>query len=366
MPHSRRLRPRLFRARGVPSRACFLARGTPRAPRLKAPLKAPGPAPLVDHGKWLAGVLCVTTASLAAADDLRPLYVEINEGTGHRYSVRIKTPPRVMADNVPQIVFPETCGTSTSARAPTPINCAGALYDAELSIRYPRREVANSTIVRMNLVAGESHTIALSSGIRKFSMPGPEDVATVAAQYAWLGAEHIWIGFDHLLFLVCLIWIAGTWKRIVITITGFTLAHSVTLALSALKIVRLPVPPIEAVIALSVLFLASEVTRGPRRKLTWRYPIAVSSSFGLLHGLGFAAALNEIGLPQVEVITGLTFFNVGVEIGQVIFALAVILLLRGTPRLAGGLALQRGRVLAGYAVGCVAAYWLIDQVVAYA
>ena len=150
-----------------------------------------------------------------------------------------------------------------------------------------------------------------------------------------------------------------------IAITGFTLAHSVTLALSALDIVRLPVPPTEAVIALSVLFLASEVTEGPRQNLTWRYPIAVSSSFGLLHGLGFAAVLNEIGLPQVEVITGLIFFNVGVEIGQVIFALAVILLLRGTTLIAGGLALQRGRVLAGYAVGCVAAHWLIDRLAAY-
>ena len=151
-----------------------------------------------------------------------------------------------------------------------------------------------------------------------------------------------------------------------ITITGFTLAHSVTLALSALNIVRLSVPPTEAVIALSVLFLASEVTKGPRQNLTWRYPIAVSSSFGLLHGLGFAAVLNEIGLPQVEVITGLIFFNVGVEIGQVIFALIVILLLRGTALVAGGVALQRGRVLAGYAVGCIASYWLIDRLAAYA
>ena len=312
------------------------------------------------------GVLCATPATLATADDLRPLYMEINEDAGHRYLLRIKTPPRVLADNIPQIVLPQTCGTRKSGPAHMLINCADALYGAELSIRYPRREVANSTVVRVNFVTGESHTMALSSGVRTFRMPGPEDVATVAAQYAWLGAEHIWIGFDHLLFLVCLIWISGTWKRIVITITGFTLAHSVTLALSALNIVRLSVPPTEAVIALSVLFLASEVTKGPRQNLTWRYPIAVSSSFGLLHGLGFAAVLNEIGLPQVEVITGLIFFNVGVEIGQVIFALIVILLLRGTALVAAGVALQRGRVLAGYAVGCIASYWLIDRLAAYA
>ena len=160
--------------------------------------------------RLLAGVLCAATASLAAADDLRPLYIEINEDAGYRYLLRIKTPPRVLADNVPQIVLPETCRARKSARAPMLVNCADALYGAELSIRYPRREVANSTVVKVNLVTGESHTMALSSGVRNFRMPGPEDVATVAAQYAWLGAEHIWSGFDHLLFLVCLIWIAGT------------------------------------------------------------------------------------------------------------------------------------------------------------
>lgn len=314
--------------------------------------------------RLLAGVACVCVGFLAAADDLRPLVVEINEQEGHRYLLRVRTPPRVLPDNVPQIVFPDTCN-SESPRAPALIKCAEAPYGDELSIRYPRREVVNPTVVRVRLEAGESYTVALSSGIRKFRMPRPEDVATVARQYTWLGAEHIWIGFDHLLFLVCLIWIAGTWKRILITITGFTLAHSVTLAMSALEIVRLPVPPIEAVIALSVLFLASEVTRGPRRNLTWRYPIAVSSAFGLLHGLGFAAVLNEIGLPTAEVITGLIFFNVGVEIGQVLFALAVILLLRGITLLARNPALQRGRVLAGYGVGCIAAYWLIDRLAAF-
>ncbi len=312
----------------------------------------------------MATVLCVAIASAAAADDLRPLYVQIDEEGENRYLLRIKTPPRVRADNIPQIVLPETCGTTLSTRATTVIRCAQTLHGAELTISYPRREVANPSVVRVNLLTAESHTMALSSGTRRFRMPGPEDVATVAVQYTWLGAEHIWAGLDHLLFLVCLIWIAGNWKRIVITVTGFTVAHSVTLALSALEVVQLPVPPTEAVIALSVLFLATEVAKGPRRNLTWRYPITVSSAFGLLHGLGFAAVLNEIGLPQVEVITGLIFFNVGVEIGQVIFALGVVLLLRGAAL--AGLDLERGRALAGYAVGCVAAYWLIDRLVAFA
>ncbi|MEL7186879.1 MAG: HupE/UreJ family protein, partial [Pseudomonadota bacterium] len=203
------------------------------------------------------------------------------------------------------------------------------------------------------------------SGERRFVMPGKETAASVAGQYTWLGAEHIWIGFDHLLFLLCLIWIAGTWKRILITVTGFTIAHSLTLALSALEIVRLPVPPVEAAIALSVLFLAVEVTKGRRDSLTWQHPIAVSSSFGLLHGLGFAAVLGEIGLPQTEVLTGLIFFNVGVELGQVAFALGVVLLLRVATALLGESMQHHARPVMGYAVGCLSAYWLIGRVVAF-
>ena len=104
-----------------------------------------------------------------------------------------------------------------------------------------------------------------------------------------------------------------------ITITGFTLAHSLTLALSTLQIVELPIPPVEAAIALSIVFLAVEIARNDQSSWTYRFPISVSTSFGLLHGFGFAAVLREIGLPQTELPAALLFFNVGVEIGQVIF-----------------------------------------------
>ncbi len=118
--------------------------------------------------------------------------------------------------------------------------------------------------------------------------------------------------------------IAGTWRRILITITGFTIAHSITLALSALGLVRVPIPAVEAAIALSIVFLAVEIVRGDKTSLTYRYPIAVSSSFGLLHGFGFAAVLGETGLPQTEIPAALLFFNVGVELGQIAFVLAVV------------------------------------------
>ena len=133
-----------------------------------------------------------------------------------------------------------------------------------------------------------------------------------------------------------------------------------TLVLAALDVLRLPVAPVEAVIALSVLFLATELARGRETdSLTWRYPVSVSSIFGLLHGLGFAAVLDEIGLPQLERMTGLVFFNVGVEMGQVAFAAVVMVLLA----LVRGKAwfVTHGQITTSYIVGIVAAYWLIER-----
>ncbi len=313
---------------------------------------------------WLrqwALVLAGLMPGLALADDFRPLYVEIVEQVAGQYLVRVKLPPTVPSSNEPEIVFPDAC-QKDKVRKHVQM-CEADIAGQSLSIRYPAFTPPNSTVLRMRFVTGEAHTMTLSSGVQSFEVPGREDVASVAVQYTWLGMEHIWIGFDHLLFVLCLIWIAGDWRRILVTITGFTLAHSVTLALAALQVVSLPVPPIEAVIALSVLFLATEITRGKRSNLTWRYPIAVSSSFGLLHGLGFAAVLGEIGLPQLELVTGLVAFNVGVEIGQIGFALAVVAVLVLLQR--SSWFVRYGQVTTGYIVGTIAAYWFIERTVAF-
>ena len=296
-------------------------------------------------------------ASGVFADDFRPLYVELTELEGYRYTVRLKRPPQVPPSNHPVIEMPEFCRVQPGTD--NIYICRKDIAGSTLSISYPSVGVPNSSVIKMSFMTGENHTVTLTRGELVWRVPLREEVATVAAQYTWLGMEHIWIGFDHLLFVLCLIWIAGGIRRILVTITGFTLAHSVTLVLAALEVVSLPVPPIEAVIALSVLFLASEIARGKQDNLTWRYPIAVSSSFGLLHGLGFAAVLGEIGLPQTELVTGLVFFNVGVEIGQIVFALGVVLVLRWMQRWVWFAA--KGQTAVGYCVGCVAAYWFVER-----
>lgn len=335
--------------------------------------------PEVDDGTFMSWIrrsltlFLLTVSSPVIADDLRPLYIEIRElssGDGTAFLYQVRLPPRIPPQNAPAVQFPSTCTTGSLATGRLSVNmtCETSAYGEDLTVAYPLYEVANPTVVKAILHSGEEVTRAYGSGERNVQLPSPETAGGIAWQYTWLGMEHIWIGYDHLLFLLCLIWIAGSWRRILVTITGFTIAHSITLVLAALDIVRVPVAPVEAVIALSVLFLARELAIGKSESLTWRHPIAVSSSFGLLHGLGFAAVLAEIGLPQIQLVTGLVAFNIGVEIGQVAFALVVIGLLRILTSVGRRLKATfpvPGHVVAGYLVGTVSAYWLIDRIAAF-
>ena len=193
----------------------------------------------------------------------------------------------------------------------------------------------------------------------------------VSKTYTYLGLQHIFEGIDHLLFVACLLLVAGIGRKLLITITGFTVAHSVTLALATFDIIRLPIPPVEAVIALSIVFLAVEIANQDKEGLTYRYPVTVSVSFGLLHGFGFAAVLNEIGLPGSDVPLALLFFNVGVELGQLLFICVLLVgfyLVKGSCRLFLGSSenlvslLTRSERLAAYMIGAVASFWLLQRV----
>ena len=198
-------------------------------------------------------------------------------------------------------------------------------------------------------------------------VPEAENPYSIAKQYSLFGMSHILEGYDHLLFLACLIFIAGTGRKILITITGFTIAHSITLVLSALNLVTVPIPPVEAAIALSIVFLATEIAKEPRDTLTYKYPVAVSVCFGLLHGLGFASVLKQIGLPQTELTTSLLFFNIGVEIGQVIFVLLIIVLFK---LLLAITKISKENVFkfekpAAYIVGSLAALWMFQRIYSF-
>ncbi|HVF16539.1 MAG TPA: HupE/UreJ family protein [Steroidobacteraceae bacterium] len=181
----------------------------------------------------------------------------------------------------------------------------------------------------------------------------------IARAYSVLGVEHILSGFDHLLFVIALLFLVSFNKRLVWTITAFTLAHSVTLALSALGWIALRSPPVEATIALSILLVAGEALHR-RKTLSRQWPALVAFLFGLVHGLGFAGALQEIGLPQQHLSVALLTFNVGVELGQLCVVAFAYLVHRGFARMP---AFALARVPAIYAIGAVAAYWSIDRIV---
>lgn len=192
------------------------------------------------------------------------------------------------------------------------------------------------------------------------------DFATIEAEdtviaYIILGVKHILIGLDHLLFLACLVYISGTRKKLLLTITGFTLAHSVTLILAATGVLAVAIPPVEAVIALSVVFLAWEIAKNKKSSLSLTYPVLVSSSFGLLHGFGFASVLADIGLPETEKLLALLCFNVGVEIGQLLFVTALFLAYFVLSRLYKPLSVERLRLPVSYLCGSLASLWVLQR-----
>jgi hydrogenase/urease accessory protein HupE len=201
----------------------------------------------------------------------------------------------------------------------------------------------------------------------RFTLQPSPGAWEVVLTYTRLGVEHILLGFDHLLFVLALLMIVRGTKRLLLTITAFTVAHSITLALATLGVVNVPGPPVEAVIALSIVFVATEILhlRQGREGLAVQKPWLIAFSFGLLHGLGFAGALAEVGLPQKSIPLALVFFNVGVEIGQLLFIAVVLLVIRLASRLPWPAIPQRAPVIIAYAIGAIASFWVIERTAAF-
>lgn len=221
-------------------------------------------------------------------------------------------------------------------------------------------------LIRIALDDGTEHSAILRGGIESYTIPERPTWYELSVSYWKMGTIHILEGFDHLFFLLALLLIVtGLWPLLK-TVTAFTLAHSLTLALATLGIVHIPSVPTEAVISLSILFLAVEIVRKSAGQLTLseKRPWLVAFIFGLVHGLGFAGALSEIGLPPYEVPLALLMFNLGVETGQVMFVVTVALLLAGLNKSneKAGLVVVR---TAPYAIGGLAAFWTIERIAAF-
>lgn len=318
-----------------------------------------------------------------SAHDARPNYIQITETQARIYSVSWKVPASVPGGALPYPTLPSDCIAERQAAwqqaaaeyvGQQRFVCESGLSGRVVGIEFPVINPSLSTLYKIKFISGEEHLRILKPDETSWRIPDAENRFSVATQYTALGVEHIWLGIDHLLFVACLLFIARTPRRLLITITGFTIAHSLTLAMSTLDLVRVPTPPVEAAIALSVVFMAWEIVRGDKTSLAFRYPTVVSSTFGLLHGLGFAAVLRDIGLPQTELPTALLFFNIGVEIGQILFILALVIafavLRQFMVRLphtksAGDVKWPSLTVPASYIIGCLASYWMVERVAGY-
>jgi hydrogenase/urease accessory protein HupE len=295
--------------------------------------------------------------------EARPVALGIAELGGGDYRVELRVPNSIEPYNRPVVSWPAGCRENTPGR----LHCESALAGRSLSLEWPMYNPSVSTLARYTTRDGNTRTAVITPDAPAWTVPAEPSVGDVMRAYFLLGVKHILGGWDHLLFVAGLLLIARGWRAVLLAVSGFTLAHSLTLSLAALGIVHVPIPPTEAAIALSILFLAREVLQPAGRSIAQRFPLLVSVLFGLLHGLGFAAALEETGLPSREIAWALLFFNLGVEAGQIAFILVMLgiamLLHRAAARLFKDAPPWRGRARAcmAYLIGIPAAFWLLQR-----
>ena len=307
------------------------------------------------------------------ADEARPVYVEVEQISEFKYALRWKIPPVMREGAEPQIVLRHhSCAPLTNSRSKGLLGrmlyeCGQADLIFDVQLIYPEGNPALTSLVVFKSLSQDPQQIFSGPEITSITMGSNDQAIDVSKQYLFAGIEHILEGYDHLLFILCLLIIARSFKRLILTVTGFTVAHSITLSLATLNIVRVRTELVELLIALSILLLAVEIIKQfcseRYDSFTWRYPISVSSLFGLLHGFGFAVVLQELGLPQSMKIHALLFFNIGVELGQILFIVGVTTFAYALYKIIPSVARHEGLLiqLGVYFIGSCSAYWLIER-----
>jgi hypothetical protein len=319
----------------------------------------------------LLSILSAALTCGASAHELRSAYLELRQTGPETFDVLFKAPSG--GENVRLGLYaelPADCVKVTAVRSSFvnnafterySVRCSGGMGGGTIEIAGLAAS-RTDVLVRVQAADGRSQVIRLTPDKPSFVVETAPSRWRVAATYLRLGRDHILLGVDHLLFVLGLLLIVPDRWMLLKTITSFTLAHSLTLAVATLGYASAPVPPLNAAIALSILFLGPEIVRHQRggTSLTIRHPWVVAFAFGLLHGFGFASGLNTIGLPHGEIPVALLFFNVGVEAGQLGFVALVLLLARSFRALE--IRWPRVALLApGYAVGSLGAYWTIQR-----
>ena len=307
----------------------------------------------------------------ASADELRPGYLELKQTGEETYDVGWKVPALGDRRLGLYVRFPAETEEITEPRGrfvggafveSWSVRHSGGLADQTIHID-GLRTTSTDVLVRVERLDGTTLVSRLDPSQPSMVLEASPSRFNVAGTYLVLGVEHILFGIDHLLFVLALVMLVKGVRRLIGTITAFTVAHSVTLAAATLGWVNVAGPPVEAVIALSIVFVAAEIVHGNggREGLAARATWIVAFSFGLLHGFGFAGALSEVGLPGNAIPLALLFFNVGVEVGQLLFVAAVLVFLSVARRPLAS-APRWVTIAPAYAIGAVAMFWTLQRV----
>jgi len=308
----------------------------------------------------------------ASAHEGLPGLLELHEQGPGEYRIRWKQPIGSSGPAPVAPVFPPNCsvggtgGVSIGAESRTfqgTLACADGLSGRTVSITALELTGA-AVLVRMRHSDGriENHIVRPASPALTLNSKG--EASATSLSYLRLGLEHIMVGLDHLVFVWGLLLLISGWRRLLYVITAFTLAHSATLALAVLEVVNVALPPLNVVIALSILFLGVEVLRaaGGNSSLTRRRPALAAALFGSLHGVGFASGLSTAGLPRSEIPLALLAFNLGVEVGQLAFIALALLVAKSWRVLEITWSPQMTR-LPGYVLGVSGAFWTLDRAI---
>lgn len=325
--------------------------------------------------RWIAFAVFALSANTAQAHEFSPGFLGFTELETDVYRVqwKVSLTGGLAEGLLPQL--PDECAFTGELSSyvmgdarvqQRDVRCDGGLAGRLVSID-GLPSTMTDVLLRIDYLDGSSVTHLLTPAVPGVVIAEAQGALAVIFTYLVLGTEHILIGIDHLLFVLALLLLVSGVRRLIITVTAFTLAHSITLGAATLGFVNVPQAPVEAVIALSILFLAAELGRkavgyGSSQDIALEFPWIAAFLFGLLHGFGFAGALADVGLPPQAVPLALLFFNVGVEIGQLIFIFAVLGLAWGwrSVRLP---APPVWRVAAAYGMGSVAAFWVFDRTI---
>ena len=321
---------------------------------------------------WLA-VWLLLAVSVATAHEARPAYLEIKETAPGQFSVLWRTPvlagtrlPVVikLPNDVKNLREPSVQELADSSIERRWID-AGPNGLAGKRIEFPGLQLTiTDVLVRIELLDGRKLTTIVHPPQPWVELAASQTWVGVAGTYIVQGIRHILFGADHMLFVFGLLLIVQNRWMLLKTVTAFTVAHSITLAIATLGYAEIPVLPLNAAIALSILFLGPEIVRSWRGEtsFTIRHPWVVAFAFGLLHGFGFASALTSAGLPRHDLPLALVSFNAGVELGQLAF-IALILALERSFRILEIRWPRWAQALPGYTVGSLGAFWTVHRVV---